>query len=115
MSGNIGRIVIPKSQGKQVYYDARKAGWGDLFPYDSKHREVVRSRGVRRLEAVESHKTTEDDPMSTLQQILSSVGGVGDILKETKVRSREKLDKTSRRENHQRRKAWRKQEEQGYS
>ncbi|PVF99847.1 Rsm22-domain-containing protein [Serendipita vermifera] len=114
--GNIARIVIPKSQGKQVYYDARKASWGDLFPHDSKHKEVIRKRGVRRLEAVESQTTEGDDPMATLQQILSSIGGSsGKIFKETKTRSREKLDKTTRRENHQRRKAWRKQEEHGYS
>lgn len=30
------RMTIPKSQGKQPYYDARKSQWGDLFPHDSK-------------------------------------------------------------------------------
>jgi hypothetical protein len=48
-SGEIARIVIPKSQGKQEYYDARKSVWGDLFPHDPKNGEVVRQRGIRRL------------------------------------------------------------------
>jgi ribosomal protein RSM22 (predicted rRNA methylase) len=30
-------MVIPRSQGKQVYYDARKSTRGDLFPHMSKH------------------------------------------------------------------------------
>ncbi|KAF8755993.1 Mitochondrial small ribosomal subunit Rsm22 [Rhizoctonia solani] len=29
--GSIARITIPRSQGKQAYYDARKASWGTLF------------------------------------------------------------------------------------
>ena len=27
------RMIIPRSQGKQPYYDARKSGWGDIFPH----------------------------------------------------------------------------------
>lgn len=27
------RMTIPRSQGKQPYYDARKSGWGDIFPH----------------------------------------------------------------------------------
>lgn len=36
------RMTIPKSQGKQEYYDARKSQWGDLFPHDSKIKPVER-------------------------------------------------------------------------
>ncbi|KAF9654157.1 Rsm22-domain-containing protein [Thelephora ganbajun] len=43
-SGKIMRLTIPKSQGKQVYYDARKSGWGDIFPHLSKNKEVERYR-----------------------------------------------------------------------
>ncbi|GAA6005050.1 hypothetical protein JCM10207_008492 [Rhodosporidiobolus poonsookiae] len=36
-SGDIERHTIPKSQGKQAYYDARKAAWGDAFPHAPKN------------------------------------------------------------------------------
>lgn len=35
-SGNIERLTIPKSYGRQAYYDARKASWGDAWPHGSK-------------------------------------------------------------------------------
>jgi len=38
------RQTIPKSQGKQAYYDARKSTWGDIFPHKSKNKEVERYR-----------------------------------------------------------------------
>ena len=31
------RMTIPKSQGKQPFYDARKSTWGDIFPHDPKN------------------------------------------------------------------------------
>lgn len=31
------RLTIPKSQGKQAFYDARKSGWGDIFPHPPKN------------------------------------------------------------------------------
>ncbi|KAG6883795.1 hypothetical protein C0993_003698 [Termitomyces sp. T159_Od127] len=31
------RMTIPRSQGKQAFYDARKASWGDLFPHPPKN------------------------------------------------------------------------------
>lgn len=40
--GKILRLTFPKSQGKQVYYDARKSAWGDIFPHSPKNREVER-------------------------------------------------------------------------
>ncbi|GAA5869841.1 hypothetical protein JCM1840_007651 [Sporobolomyces johnsonii] len=36
-SGNIERHTIPKSQGRQEYYDARKSAWGDSFPHAPKN------------------------------------------------------------------------------
>lgn len=42
LPGKILRVTIPKSQGKQAYYDARKSQWGDLFPHDSKIPPVER-------------------------------------------------------------------------
>ncbi|CAH1761335.1 5083_t:CDS:2 [Entrophospora sp. SA101] len=32
-NGSIERIIIPKSQGRLIYRDARKSNWGDLFPH----------------------------------------------------------------------------------
>jgi len=31
------RLTIPKSQGKQPFYDARKSSWGDIFPHAPKN------------------------------------------------------------------------------
>lgn len=40
--GKIMRLTIPKSQGKQPFYDARKSSWGDLFPHPPKNQPVER-------------------------------------------------------------------------
>lgn len=48
--GKVMRITIPKSQGKQPFYDARKASWGDIFPHEPKNTPQERyqpSRGKR--------------------------------------------------------------------
>lgn len=38
--GTFKRIIIPKSQGKQIYYDARKSKWGDLWPHPPKNTPI---------------------------------------------------------------------------
>ena len=47
--GKIMRLTIPKSQGKQPFYDARKSAWGDIFPHLPKNkpqeRHQPKSRG----------------------------------------------------------------------
>ncbi|EKM61456.1 uncharacterized protein PHACADRAFT_248077 [Phanerochaete carnosa HHB-10118-sp] len=40
--GKIMRMTVPKSQGKQPFYDARKSSWGDIFPHDPKNPPQVR-------------------------------------------------------------------------
>ncbi|CAK5280377.1 unnamed protein product [Mycena citricolor] len=40
--GKIMRMTIPKSQGKQPFYDARKSGWGDIFPHPPKNPPQIR-------------------------------------------------------------------------
>jgi len=35
-------LTIPKSQGKQPFYDARKSSWGDIFPHAPKNPPLVR-------------------------------------------------------------------------
>lgn len=41
-TGKIMRLTIPKSQGKQPFYDARKSTWGDIFPHPPKNRPQER-------------------------------------------------------------------------
>lgn len=36
-TGVLEQHTIPKSQGRQEYYDARKAAWGDSFPHPPKN------------------------------------------------------------------------------
>lgn len=36
------RMTIPKSQGKQPFYDARKSSWGDIFPHEPKNQPQPR-------------------------------------------------------------------------
>ncbi|KAH7886180.1 mitochondrial small ribosomal subunit Rsm22-domain-containing protein [Phlebopus sp. FC_14] len=40
--GKIMRLTVPKSQGKQAFYDARKSSWGDIFPHPPKNKPVER-------------------------------------------------------------------------
>lgn len=46
-TGQIMRMTIPKSQGKQPFYDARKANWGDIFPHEPKNPPQVRHQPAR--------------------------------------------------------------------
>jgi ribosomal protein RSM22 (predicted rRNA methylase) len=41
------RMTIPKSQGKQAYYDARKSSWGDMFPHEPKNSPQERYQPMR--------------------------------------------------------------------
>ena len=45
--GKVIRITIPKSQGKQPFYDARKSSWGDMFPHKPKNRPQERYQPMR--------------------------------------------------------------------
>ncbi|KAF9486377.1 Rsm22-domain-containing protein [Pholiota conissans] len=42
--GKIMRLTIPKSQSKQVFYDARKSSWGDIFPHEPKIKPLERDQ-----------------------------------------------------------------------
>ncbi|TFK77519.1 Rsm22-domain-containing protein [Pluteus cervinus] len=54
-AGKIMRMTIPKSQGKQPYYDARKSSWGDIFPHSPKNPPQERALPVK--------KSKNDPPM----------------------------------------------------
>lgn len=70
---SLERLTITKAQGKQVYYDARKSSWGDLWPFGSRKppikREVVFKEdmarggkiGMRRKGDVEEQIEREDE------------------------------------------------------
>jgi ribosomal protein RSM22 (predicted rRNA methylase) len=107
--------VIPRSQGKQPYYDARKADWGDLFPHEPRNGEVVRKRGIRRLSSAPTTSSPlqlPDEGMEDLQTLLNEGGK--DPFGEKKQMGRPRIDKNEKRENHRRRKEWRRQAETGY-
>lgn len=57
--GKLMRLTIPKSQGKQPYYDARKSSWGDIFPHPPKNapqeRVVVHSSSGKVKEVQRDH------------------------------------------------------------
>ncbi|OZJ05779.1 hypothetical protein BZG36_01299 [Bifiguratus adelaidae] len=42
--GTFERTTAPKSQGKEIYRDARKAMWGDLFPHEPKSRVPIKAK-----------------------------------------------------------------------
>lgn len=41
------RMTIPKSQGKQAFYDARKSSWGDIFPHPPKNKPQERHHVIK--------------------------------------------------------------------
>lgn len=57
-NGYLERIIIPKSQGKTPYRDARKAMWGDLFPHAPKNKPVRRE--VAEGTGEDAHQTKND-------------------------------------------------------
>ena len=58
------RMTIPKSQGKQPFYDARKSGWGDLFPHEPKNPPQVREEPV-----YAKHKPTGGQDIGKRRQV----------------------------------------------
>lgn len=68
--GKIMRITIPKSQGKQPFYDARKSTWGDIFPHNPKNRpqerffppRVTRSSGTDPIRGADIGKRGSQPP-----------------------------------------------------
>ncbi|KAF9513878.1 hypothetical protein BS47DRAFT_1343701 [Hydnum rufescens UP504] len=59
--GDIARHTIPRSQGKQPYYDARKSSWGDAFPWQSKNGPEIRRRGAATLGDSDEATMQDDD------------------------------------------------------
>lgn len=60
MAANIQRLTVPKSAGKQAYYDARKAYWGDLWPHGSKKPGQVKTPKPLRLDDDRAYDEEKD-------------------------------------------------------
>jgi ribosomal protein RSM22 (predicted rRNA methylase) len=67
--GELYRINVPKSQGKQIYTDARKSHWGDLWPHPPKGTPIIFKDFTKenRKHVANPHKRTPIQP-STAQQ-----------------------------------------------
>jgi len=66
--GEIHRIRVAKSHGKQEYYDGRRLDWGDLYPHQPKGKTEIRTRGVRRLTKMD-HEAEDME----LEEILAAI------------------------------------------
>lgn len=80
------RMTVPKSQGKQPYYDARKSFWGDIFPHEPKNppQERYQPPRARANSAVRSAVTRK--PLSKKDE--RSYEALSLKLKETRKKSR---------------------------
>lgn len=89
------RLTIPKSQGKQPYYDARKSSWGDLFPHPPKNRALERYQPTTQKK--DGAPATGDDigKRRDLQKKRERVGynALGEDLKEKRKMSRREYAK----------------------
>lgn len=63
-SGQLERRRYSKAAGRQVYYDARRAAWGDLVPHQPKSKIEVRTRGIMHLKKV----LTEEEELKLERQ-----------------------------------------------
>lgn len=74
--------IIPKSFSKEVYHDARKAQWGDLWPHDAKSKIPIRQKtDLMALKAMERERVKqlrreEKGKDKLMRRQLSSLDGV---------------------------------------
>ncbi|KAG0038415.1 37S ribosomal protein S22 [Podila clonocystis] len=73
--GFLERMVIPRSQGKIPYRDARKATWGDLFPHLPKNKPVRKDSVQQPFDGsegseVEPNTTRRRPPGISAEQLL---------------------------------------------
>ena len=61
LTGKIMRMTIPRSQGKQPYYDARKSSWGDIFPHQPKNPAQERDLRPKSKEKHSMNRTNKKD------------------------------------------------------
>jgi hypothetical protein len=75
------RLTVAKSDTKQVYHDARKSSWGDLFPHRPRATERVRTRGIKKLNKItpaDEDYTPEVDGFSEEIDVNQAFGSMGE-------------------------------------
>lgn len=85
--GKIMRMTIPKSQGKQPFYDARKSNWGDIFPHEPKNRPQERFQPAHKdtpIKGGDIGKRRRDSPQA------ASYGKISGDLKERTRKEKER-------------------------
>lgn len=81
VTGSIVRLTVAKSDTKQVYHDARKSSWGDLFPHRPRATERVRTRGIKKLNKItpaDEDSSPEVDSISEEIDINQVFGAMGE-------------------------------------
>lgn len=84
-NGHLERAIIPKSQGKIIYRDARKAMWGDLFPHAPKNKPVRREAVAMAVTQDEAEEEKKRPSSISSQKLLERA------LHKEKKRSRQKV------------------------
>ncbi|THH19690.1 hypothetical protein EW146_g1524 [Bondarzewia mesenterica] len=93
--GKIMRLTVPKSQGKQPYYDARKSDWGDIFPHDPKNSPQVRYQPTYAWR--EGGSTTAKRGMKSPLEPTTSYTHLANELKEKKKSMRRERRRSSQK------------------
>ena len=84
------RLTIPRSQGKQPYYDARKSSWGDMFPHPPKNapQERYQPRFYRKGACPPSGSDIGKRKELHRKRECASYDGIADQMKEQKKLSK---------------------------
>lgn len=90
LSGKIMRLTIPRSQGKQPYYDARKSSWGDIFPHPPKNapQERYQPKGNRKGTRLASGDDIGKRKELHRKRECANYNGIADQMKERKKLSK---------------------------
>ena len=95
------RMTIPRSQGKQPYYDARKSSWGDIFPHPPKNPPQVRYQPPWKRRKGETTPITGADigkrKESSRPKDRLSYDAIVEDLKDTRKKSKRDLRRSDRR------------------
>jgi ribosomal protein RSM22 (predicted rRNA methylase) len=95
------RMTIPKSQGKQAYYDARKSEWGDIFPHESKNKmqeRVIAKKGGAAVSGGDIGKRGVDEGRMDRRRRKQSYERIAEDLKLKKRKEGEDRSKKEKRE-----------------
>ena len=83
------RMTIPKSQGKQPYYDARKSEWGDMFPHPPKNRPQERFQAPKgKGEAEPEVQGADITLVSTGSEVCIAVDAAKELAEKHNIKAR---------------------------